>query len=69
MEVQLGKRDTADCRLFFYNDFLPAAFTFFHLDFAAAEILAFAAALIFRLAFLTGFAANFRPLVLAQRAF
>ena len=35
---------------------------------AAAEILALAAALILRLAFLTGFAADSRPLTLAHRA-
>jgi hypothetical protein len=52
-----------------YNLFLPAAFTFFHLAFAKAEILALAAALILRLAFLTGFVTDFRPLTFAHLAF
>jgi hypothetical protein len=42
---------------------------FFQRDLAAAEILARAAALILRRAVFTGFAADFRPLTFAQRAF
>jgi hypothetical protein len=49
----------------FYNFFLPAALAFAHLAFIAATILALPAALIFRLAFLTGFV----PLTFAQRLF
>jgi hypothetical protein len=52
-----------------YSLFFPAAFAFFHLAFAAAEIFALAAALILRLPLFTGFAADFRPLTFAQRAF
>src|SRR5208282_3931322 len=51
-----------------YNVFLPAALAFFQRALAAAEIFAFAAALILRLAFLTGFAADFRPFALAHLA-
>jgi hypothetical protein len=51
-----------------FNVFLPAALAFAHLAFAAAEILARAAALILRLGFLVGFRADFLPLVFAQRA-
>ena len=51
-----------------YSDFLPVAFTFAQRAFAAAEILAFAAALIVR--FLAGaLAAGFAVLTFAQRAF
>jgi hypothetical protein len=41
---------------------------FFQRALAAAAIFALAAALILRLAFLTGFAADFRPLTFAHRA-
>jgi len=51
-----------------YNVFLPAALAFFQRALAAAAIFALAAALILRLAFLTGFAADFRPLTFAHRA-
>lgn len=50
-----------------YSDFLPAALTLAQRFFAAAEILALPAALIFRL--LAGaLAAGFAPLTFAQRA-
>ena len=51
-----------------YSLFFPDAFAFFHLALAAAAILFRAAALNLRLAFQTGFAADFRPLAFAQRA-
>jgi len=41
---------------------------FFQRALAAAEIFALAAALILRLAFLTGFATDFRPFTFAHRA-
>ncbi|HUA37634.1 MAG TPA: hypothetical protein VMA35_04450 [Candidatus Sulfopaludibacter sp.] len=53
---------------FIYSLFFPAAFALAHLNFAALAIFALAAALILRLAFLTGFEADFRPLAFAQRA-
>jgi predicted solute-binding protein len=50
-----------------YSDFLPAALTLAQRFFAAAEILALPAALIFRL--LTGaLAAGLVPLIFAHRA-
>jgi len=52
-----------------YSVFLPAALAFFQRALAAAAIFARLAALILRLAFLTGFAADFRPLTFAHRAF
>jgi hypothetical protein len=51
-----------------YSLFLPAALAFFQRALAAAAIFARLAALIFRLAFFTGFAADFRPLTFAHRA-
>lgn len=50
-----------------YNEFRPAAFTFAHRAFAVAAILARAAALIFRLPLVPGFAVF--PLSLAHLAF
>ena len=52
-----------------YSVFFPAALAFFQRALAAAAIFALAAALILRLAFLTGLAADFRPLTFAHRAF
>jgi hypothetical protein len=52
-----------------YSFDLPAALTFAHRALAASEIFAFAAALIFRLAFLAGFAEDDFPLTFAHRAF
>jgi hypothetical protein len=54
---------------FSYNFDLPAALALAHRFFAAADILALAAALILRLAFLTGFAEEDFPLTFAHRAF
>ena len=51
-----------------YSEFFPAALAFFQRDLAAAAIFARPAALILRLAFLTGFATDFRPLTFAHRA-
>ena len=53
----------------FYNLFLPAALAFAQRDLAAAAILARPAALIFRLAFLTGFKEDCSPFAFAQRFF
>ena len=52
-----------------YNVFFPAALAFFQRALAAAAIFARPAALILRLAFFTGFVADFRPLTFAHRAF
>ena len=51
-----------------YSLDFPAALAFFHLALAAAEILALADVLIFRLAFLAGLPDNFFPFSFAQRA-
>ena len=51
-----------------YSLLFPAALAFAQRFFAAAEIFALAAALILRLAFLTGFTADFRPLTFAHLA-
>lgn len=51
-----------------YSVFLPDALALTHRAFAAAEILALPAALILRLAFLTDFVADFRPLTFAHLA-
>lgn len=51
-----------------YSFDLPAALAFAQRFFAIAESFALAAALILRLAFLTGFAADFRPFTFAHRA-
>ena len=51
-----------------YSVFFPAALAFFQRALAAAAIFALAAALILRLAFLTGFSAVFCPLTFAHRA-
>lgn len=51
-----------------YSFDLPAALAFAQRFLAAAEIFALAAALISRLAFLTGFAADFRPFIFAHLA-
>jgi hypothetical protein len=50
-----------------YSDFFPAALALAQRAFAAAEILALAAALIFL--FLTALAAGLAPLTFAHRAF
>lgn len=50
-----------------YSDFFPEALTLAHRFFAAADILALAAALIFRL-FAGALAAGLAPLTFAQRA-
>ena len=51
-----------------YSVFLPAALAFFQRALAAAAIFALAVALILRLAFLTSFAVDFRPLTFAHLA-
>ena len=51
-----------------YSLFLPSALAFAQRALAAAAIFARAAALILRRAFLTGSAADFRPLIFAHRA-
>jgi|GEM_PF-5738048 hypothetical protein len=52
-----------------YSVFLPAALAFFQRALAAAAIFARLAALILRLAFLTGCTDDFRPVAFAHRAF
>jgi hypothetical protein len=51
-----------------YSVFFPVALAFFQRALAAAVIFARAVALILRLAFLTGFVADFRPLTFAHLA-
>jgi len=54
--------------IFNYSLFLPAALAFAHRALANAANFLRADALIVRLTFLTGFAADFRPLTFAHRA-
>jgi hypothetical protein len=61
--IDMLVRDSASLlKWIVYSLVFPAAFARFHLAFADAEIFAFAAALILRLPFLTGFTADFFPL-------